>query len=134
MYPKAIKTSQHYTTIWSILLIYLDSRDQKKHLSYNGICRRWRVIQLYCQKEENIRAWSCNVYATNLIWSRVFAWKLYCPQVCPLLFRDLKPENLLLDYKKNIKIVDFGLSNQYKHGEKLTTACGSPCYAAPEMI
>ena len=43
--------------------------------------------------------------------------------------RDLKPENLLLnDDKKTIKIVDFGLSND------LTTACGSPCYAAPEMI
>lgn len=48
--------------------------------------------------------------------------------------RDLKPENLLLDYKKQIKIVDFGLSNIYKENETLTTACGSPCYAAPEMI
>lgn len=48
--------------------------------------------------------------------------------------RDLKPENLLLDYEKNLKIVDFGLSNQYKDGETLVTACGSPCYAAPEMI
>ena len=47
---------------------------------------------------------------------------------------DLKPENLLLDKKKNIKIVDFGLSNMYKEGESLKTACGSPCYAAPEMI
>ena len=48
--------------------------------------------------------------------------------------RDLKPENLLLDCNKNIKIVDFGLSNTYKAGELLQTACGSPCYAAPEMI
>lgn len=48
--------------------------------------------------------------------------------------RDLKPENLLLDENKNIKIVDFGLSNTYKTGETLKTACGSPCYAAPEMI
>lgn len=46
----------------------------------------------------------------------------------------MKPENLLLDNKKNIKIVDFGLSNLYKEGELLKTACGSPCYAAPEMI
>jgi 5'-AMP-activated protein kinase catalytic alpha subunit len=46
----------------------------------------------------------------------------------------LKPENLLLDYDNNIKLVDFGLSNTYKHGETLKTACGSPCYAAPEMI
>ena len=48
--------------------------------------------------------------------------------------RDLKPENMLLDRKKNIKIIDFGLSNLYEKGEKLRTSCGSPCYAAPEMI
>jgi 5'-AMP-activated protein kinase catalytic alpha subunit len=48
--------------------------------------------------------------------------------------RDLKPENLLLDSHKKIKIVDFGLSNLYSEGETLVTACGSPCYAAPEMI
>lgn len=40
----------------------------------------------------------------------------------------------MLDQNKNIKIVDFGLSNTYKPNETLKTACGSPCYAAPEMI
>lgn len=51
-----------------------------------------------------------------------------------IVHRDLKPENLLLDYQNNLKLVDFGLSNTYKPGETLKTACGSPCYAAPEMI
>jgi len=51
-----------------------------------------------------------------------------------VVHRDLKPENLLLDEDKNIKIVDFGLSNIYKDGQLLKTACGSPCYASPEMI
>jgi len=48
--------------------------------------------------------------------------------------RDLKPENLLLDDRRNIKIVDFGLSNTFQPGQALRTACGSPCYASPEMI
>ena len=47
--------------------------------------------------------------------------------------RDLKPENLLFDSKHNLKIADFGLSNDYHKG-KLSTPCGSPCYAAPEMV
>ena len=51
-----------------------------------------------------------------------------------IVHRDLKPENLLLDENNNIKIIDFGLSNIYQRGELLKTACGSPCYAAPEMI
>jgi 5'-AMP-activated protein kinase catalytic alpha subunit len=51
-----------------------------------------------------------------------------------IVHRDLKLENCLIDYDKTIRIVDFGLSNTYKPEERLRTACGSPCYAAPEMI
>ncbi|CDW76900.1 snf1-related protein kinase catalytic subunit alpha kin10 [Stylonychia lemnae] len=48
--------------------------------------------------------------------------------------RDLKPENLLLDENNNIKLIDFGLSNSMKDSQSLKTACGSPNYAAPEII
>ena len=40
----------------------------------------------------------------------------------------------MLDDFNNLKIVDFGLSSTFGPGEKLSTACGSPCYAAPELI
>jgi len=51
-----------------------------------------------------------------------------------IVHRDLKPENLLLDSHNNVKIADFGLSNMMHDGEFLKTSCGSPNYAAPEVI
>ncbi|PIA35641.1 hypothetical protein AQUCO_03500179v1 [Aquilegia coerulea] len=51
-----------------------------------------------------------------------------------VVHRDLKPENLLLDSKSNVKIADFGLSNIMRDGHFLKTSCGSPNYAAPEVI
>lgn len=45
-----------------------------------------------------------------------------------------KAENLLLDADMNIKIADFGFSNEFTIGSKLDTFCGSPPYAAPELF
>ena len=47
--------------------------------------------------------------------------------------RDIKPSNILLTSKYDLKLIDFGLGNLYNDSEKLKTACGSPCYAAPEV-
>ncbi|EQB78578.1 MAP/microtubule affinity-regulating kinase 3 isoformX1 [Camelus ferus] len=57
----------------------------------------------------------------------------YCHQKC-IVHRDLKAENLLLDGDMNIKIADFGFSNEFTVGNKLDTFCGSPPYAAPELF
>uniref|UniRef100_A0A673C355 non-specific serine/threonine protein kinase n=1 Tax=Sphaeramia orbicularis TaxID=375764 RepID=A0A673C355_9TELE len=57
----------------------------------------------------------------------------YCHQK-NIVHRDLKAENLLLDADSNIKIADFGFSNEFTAGSKLDTFCGSPPYAAPELF
>ncbi|KAK2510684.1 hypothetical protein Q9233_017515 [Columba guinea] len=57
----------------------------------------------------------------------------YCHQK-NIVHRDLKAENLLLDAEANIKIADFGFSNEFSPGSKLDTFCGSPPYAAPELF
>ncbi|XP_075426116.1 serine/threonine-protein kinase MARK2 isoform X4 [Ascaphus truei] len=57
----------------------------------------------------------------------------YCHQKL-IVHRDLKAENLLLDSDMNIKIADFGFSNEFTFGNKLDTFCGSPPYAAPELF
>ena len=56
---------------------------------------------------------------------------LHTHQVC---HRDLKPENILLDEENNVKLADFGLSNIMRDGIFLYSSCGSPNYAAPELI
>ena len=68
---------------------------------------------------------------------RFFQQMLCAVEYChrhKVVHRDLKPENLLLDDNLNVKIADFGLSNIMTDGNFLKTSCGSPNYAAPEVI
>lgn len=53
-----------------------------------------------------------------------------------IVHRDLKLENLLLDRKRNIIVTDFGFANRFqdKESDLMATSCGSPCYAAPELV
>jgi protein-serine/threonine kinase len=53
-----------------------------------------------------------------------------------IVHRDLKLENLLLDKHRNVIITDFGFANRFEHKQDdlMATSCGSPCYAAPELV
>ncbi|KAF2005331.1 serine/threonine-protein kinase GIN4 [Amniculicola lignicola CBS 123094] len=68
------------------------------------------------------------------LFRQIIAALLYCHRLS-IHHRDLKPENILLDkVNMHIKLVDFGMAALQPAGKKLTTPCGSPHYAAPEVI
>ena len=82
----------------------------------------------YIEKKDKLsEKESCKLFQ-QLISSVEYLHKLGCAH------RDIKPSNILLDESVDLKLIDFGLGNLYSNGEKLNTACGSPCYAAPEII
>nr|CAD2136559.1 unnamed protein product [Meloidogyne enterolobii] len=67
------------------------------------------------------------------IFQQIVSAVVYC-HASGIVHRDLKAENLLLDKKGNIKIIDFGFSNYQQPSQLLSTWCGSPPYAAPELL
>ncbi|KAJ1768850.1 hypothetical protein LPJ74_004542 [Coemansia sp. RSA 1843] len=51
-----------------------------------------------------------------------------------VIHRDLKLENVMLDHENRVHIIDFGFANSFEWDKQLDTFCGSPFYAAPEMV
>jgi serine/threonine-protein kinase HSL1, negative regulator of Swe1 kinase len=67
------------------------------------------------------------------LFRQIIAGLAYCHRLS-ICHRDLKPENILLDARHNIKLADFGMATLQPPEKWLNTSCGSPHYAAPEIV
>ena len=115
MHPNIAQMYETYSTVHNIYLMmeYIEGGDLFDYITNNSFL------------PEPI---ACNIYR------QIISVLEYLNQM-GISHRDIKPENILLDKEhKNIKFIDFGLSNYCKDKELLQSSCGSPCYASPEML
>lgn len=120
-----------------------------KHLNHPNIVRLEEVLQnskyigivlqyasggefyRYIQKKRRLKESSvCRLFAQLISGVSYMHFK-------KLAHRDLKLENLLLDEHENLIITDFGFVNEFNtnaNNDLMKTSCGSPCYAAPELV
>ncbi|XP_078253059.1 maternal embryonic leucine zipper kinase [Rhinoraja longicauda] len=119
-----------------------------KNLSHQHICRLYHVIETankifiimeYCPGGELfdyiISKDHLSEEETRIFFRQIVSAVAYVHSQ-GYAHRDLKPENLLIDEDHNLKLIDFGLCAKPKGGlnYQLTTCCGSPAYAAPELL
>uniref|UniRef100_A0A3P9NJM9 Maternal embryonic leucine zipper kinase n=1 Tax=Poecilia reticulata TaxID=8081 RepID=A0A3P9NJM9_POERE len=119
-----------------------------KNLSHQHVCRLYHVIETstqifmvleYCPGGELfdyiIAKDKLSEQETRVFFRQIVSAMAYVHSQ-GYAHRDLKPENLLIDADRNLKLIDFGLCAKPKGGlgYELMTCCGSPAYAAPELI
>ena len=155
-----VKLAYHITSGQKVALKIINKRILSKkdmqgrierEISYLRLLRHPHIIKLYDVIKSNDEIIIVLEYAENELFdyitqrsrlsedeARKFFQEIisaveYCHRH-KVVHRDLKPENLLLDKHYHVKITDFGLSNIMTDGNFLKTSCGSPNYAAPEII
>ncbi|CAF3816104.1 unnamed protein product [Rotaria sp. Silwood1] len=110
------------------------------------------IVHTYCYWQSRRYLYIITSYVENgellSLWLRIRRFpeiivKIYIAQVAMVLdylhhkdiiYRDVKMENILLDEKGNIQIIDFGLSKWLSLGQRTTTICGTLQYIAPEVL
>ncbi|KFO86830.1 Maternal embryonic leucine zipper kinase [Buceros rhinoceros silvestris] len=122
--------------------------DAMKNLSHQHVCRLYHVIETakkifmvleYCPGGELfdyiVSKDHLSEEETRVFFRQIVSAIAYVHSQ-GYAHRDLKPENLLIDSDHNLKLIDFGLCAKPKGGldYHLNTCCGSPAYAAPELI
>ena len=110
-------------------IVYVDKilEDEKNYYIIMEFCEKGELFDYIVEKER-----LCPEEASFFFYQIINGVEYIHKQ--GFVHRDLKPENLLLTKEKILKIIDFGLCHNFNGTKFLTTKCGSPSYAAPEIL
>ena len=110
-------------------IIYVDKilEDEKNYYIIMEYCEKGELFDYIVEKEK------LNPIEASVLFYQLINGVNYIHKQ-GFAHRDLKPENLLLTKEKILKIIDFGLCHDYSQKKFLKTKCGSPSYAAPEIL
>lgn len=111
-YTPMVNGNQANRRLRYLVLEYVEGGELFDYVSQNGPLPEEEAVRLFRQ---------------------IIAGLGYCHRF-NICHRDLKPENILLDGNHNVKLADFGMAALQPAGHWLNTSCGSPHYAAPEII
>ena len=110
-------------------IIYVEKilEDEKNYYIIMEYCEKGELFD-YIVEQEKLNPIEASIFFYQLINGVEYIHKK------GFAHRDLKPENLLLTKEKILKIIDFGLCHDFNERKLLKTKCGSPSYAAPEIL
>ena len=111
----------------NIIYVYNILEDDKNYYIIMEYCEKGELFD-YIVEQERLSPIESSIFFYQLINGVEYIHKQ------GFAHRDLKPENLLLTKDKIIKIIDFGLCHDFNDKKFLKTKCGSPSYAAPEIL
>ncbi|RKO92876.1 kinase-like domain-containing protein [Blyttiomyces helicus] len=156
-----VKLSQHVVTRQKVAIKIIEKASVTEDKQRNSLQREIRLVQLlhhrhivkvydvledatavffimeyvsggelfdYIVQKRSLSEWEARIFFRQMLSAMDYCHKN------SIIHRDLKPENLLIDSNKCVKIIDFGFGNTFHRDKFLTTFCGSPFYAAPEML
>ena len=111
----------------NVIQVHSILEDEKNYYLIMEYCSKGELFDLICKKNRLSKDQSALFFYQLINGVEYIHSKGYA-------HRDLKPENLLLTKNNILKIIDFGLTHEYNEDISLKTKCGSPSYAAPEIL
>ena len=108
--------------------IHFAFQTEKKLFFVLDYCPGGELFNLLCKKRK-FNEEVCKFYTTQIVLALEYLHENN------IIYRDLKPENVMIGSDGYVKITDFGLSKRDVKGEKdATSMCGTPEYFAPEVL